>query len=447
MTTEVELLDSLAKELFPLLRSITGPGLEASIDIFRRHMPLEIEKVPSGTHVFDWKVPREWHLKSARLTGPNGETIADVHDSNLHIVSYSAPVDRKLSLDELQHHLHSLPNLPNAIPYVTSYYNESWGFCIADEVRRRLKSGTYHAFIESEFVDGGVPFAHCVLDGETTQEILLSSYLCHPSLGNNELSGPLALLGLFRRISAWSRRRYTYRFLINPETIGALCFLSRYAKHLHAKMVGGLVLTCLGGPTKSLSYKQSRRSDGLIDQVFSALKEHGGAHGPLIEIRPFDPTSGSDERQYCSPGFNLPVGQIARTVYGQYPGYHNSLDDLAFMDVESVCRSVDGIEEILKNVEIGGRFVNQKPFGEPQLGRRGLYPSINSSHTWVCSTDHLADNRTVLNRILTILNYTDGHHDMIEIAQICDCPLLHLAPAVEVLEENGLLKFMPSHTE
>jgi aminopeptidase-like protein len=433
-----QFLDRLFDELFPILRSITGPGLRQSLDVFARYMPLKIESVPSGTQVFDWQVPPEWRLKTAHLTGPNGELIADAAICNLHVLNYSAPVDAVLPLSELDGHLYSLPDLPDAIPYVTSYYKRNWGFCLKHSVRRTLPAGRYHAFIDSEFVDGGVPVADCTLPGESSAEVMLTSYLCHPSLANNELSGPLVLLGLYQRLKAWPRRRYTYRFVLNPETIGSLCYLHLNADHLKNHLAAGLVLTCLGGPNR-LTYKMSRRGDSIIDHLV-----HATAPRRSIRIRGFDPTGGSDERQYCSPGFDFPMGQMARAVYGEYDGYHNSLDDKEFMSIATLIESIDEIEDLLKTAEIAGVFVNLSPYGEPQLGRRGLYPTVNSAATWGSSSDDLTDTRTFLNRILHVLNYSDGRHTMLDIAARMGTDVEAFAPVVAKLEAAGLLKLAPS---
>lgn len=429
-----EMLDGLFDELNPILRSITGPGLERSLAILSRHMPLEVETVPSGTQVFDWEVPPEWHLTRAQLIAPDGRTIADTARNNLHIVHYSEPVDRMVLREELESHLHSLPDLPDAVPYVTSYYQRNWGFSIPHRVRERLSPGQYRVLIESRFLSGGVPFGQCVLPGESGQEIVITSYLCHPSLANNELSGPLVLAALYRAIGGWTRRRFTYRFVLHPETIGSLCYLHRYGEHLRAHMTAGLVLTCLGGPEQSLSYELSRTGNSLLDRTVLA---GAGANG--IRIREFDPTHGSDERQYCSPGFNLPVGQMARTIYGQYAGYHNSLDTKDFMGIDRLVDSAGRIERLLQTVEIAGYFHNLSPYGEPQLGKRGLYPNVNGASTWNDSSDCKMDGRTFLNRLLTVLNYSDGQHAMIDIAAKSGCPVEEYRPVIEKLEAAGLL--------
>jgi aminopeptidase-like protein len=429
-------IDALFDELFPICRSITGPGLRRSLAIFERYMPLEIEGVPSGSQVFDWTAPPEWRIRSARLTGPDGSVVADLEESSLSVINYSAPVDAWLTLAELREHLHALPSLPTAIPYVTSYYQRRWGFCLPYDRLRALPEGAYHARIDSEFVPGAVEFGQCVLPGESEAEIVLSSYLCHPSLANNELSGPLALLAVYDRLSRWPRRRFTYRFILNPETIGSLCYLSRYGDHLRQTMAGGLVLTCLGGPSEKLSYQLTRRGNTLLDRVMEDIASEGVI--PL-EIRAFDPTDGSDERQYCSPGFNLPMGQIARTVYGRYPEYHTSLDNKEFMDIAAVARSASSIEHILKRAEISWTYRNLAPYGEPQLGKRDLFPSLNSPDTRRHSSDHLSDERQFLKRSMMILNYSDGESSMIDIAARCGCAVGDLEPVLEKLEQVGLV--------
>lgn len=434
-STGTAFFSDLFDRLFPITRSITGPGLRQSLDIFGEYMPLCRDRVASGTAVFDWIVPQEWALKRATLTGPDGELIADSDRSNLQVVNYSVPVDVELDLDELQPHLHSIPDQPDLIPYVTSYYRDSWGFCLAHTARQALRPGRYRAVIQSRKYDGGVDFADCVLPGQTDREVMLSSYLCHPSLANNELSGPLVLLGLFDRISRWKRRRFSYRFVLAPETIGSLCYLSRHGERLKECLASGLVLTCLGGPAETLSYKASRRGTSTLDALVARL---GADEGYVV--RPFTPISGSDERQYCSPGFNLPMGQMGRTLYGDYGGYHTSGDDKAFMGIGSLVDAIDRIEALLRRHEYAGVFVNQAPYGEAQLGRRGLYPSVNSPTTWAASSDRVVDSRTLLNRILTVLSDCDGEHRMIDIAARLDCHLDDLMPVVDRLEAEGLLK-------
>lgn len=430
------LLVDLLDELFPMCRSITGPGLRASLGVIGRHLPLHHLHVASGTPVFDWEVPPEWRIRSGRLTAPDGSTVVDFATSNLHVVNYSTAVDVELDLDDLQPHLHSLPSLPDAVPYVTSYYRRDWGFCLPHRQREQMSPGRYRAFIDAEHdASGGVDLAECVLPGDSDREILISSYLCHPSLGNNELSGPLALVALYRRLARWPKRRFTYRFVLGPETIGSLCYLHLRSDVLRERVESGLVLTCLGGPEPVLKYKRSRRGDGLIDRTIGHLADRSGR----LEVRPFTPTSGSDERQYCSPGFNLPVGNIVRTGYGEYDGYHNSLDTAEFMDVDSVIESVDAIERVLTATELAGEFVNTKPFGEPQLGRYGLYPTQNSPDAAAASSDDVIDGRRQLSLLLEVLSHCDGESPLIDLAERLDMPVGDLAGTVGRLEDAGLL--------
>lgn len=435
-------LERVFDDLFPICRSITGPGLEKSLAYLGQFMPLSVTKIPSGTQVFDWVTPPEWHFTSAKLWGPDGQLICDAGKNNLHVVNYSEPVDTEISLEELQPFLHSLPALPDAIPYVTSYYNRTWGFCLSHKQRQALIPGHYRVKIESCFKeDGGVPFAQTLLQGDSEREILLSSYLCHPSLANNELSGPLVLLGLYRRLLKWPKRRFSYRFVLNPETIGSLCFLSEHYQHLKQHLEAGLILTCLGGPATKLRYKASKRADSLFDQYIKRL-----AARDAWEMIPFTPLGGSDERQYCAPGFNLPMGQVARTAYGSYQGYHTSLDDKQFMTIEAVVDSIDQLEKLLLDIEIAGKALNLRPFGEPQLGKRGLYPNMNSPLNRKTSSDSLLDGRQELNAILTILSDSDGKTTMIEIADKLNLPLSALQEVIEKLEAHQLVSFNSGRT-
>jgi aminopeptidase-like protein len=441
ITEEYKLLESLFDELWPICRSISGPGLEQSMKLFQRHMPLTIEKVASDTQVFDWTVPKEWHFKRARLIGPSGEVICDSNNNNLHVVNYSCSINKTVTLKELNEHLHSLPELPTAIPYVTSYYKNNWGFCISDETRQHLPEGNYKAEIDAQFIDGGIPFAHCLLPGESDREILLSSYLCHPSMANNELSGPLALLALYQRIKSWPKRRFSYRFLLNPETIGTLCFLYNHHKTLSKNLHAGAVLTCLGGPNKSLTYKSSRPANSIFDRVAKQCPlGHIKTELP-IKPTPFTAMFGSDERQYGSPGFNFPMGQFNRTRYGEYEGYHNSLDTKSFMSMDSLITSINSIEQFLEYAEICGKPINLSPYGEPQLGKRGLYPSINSNGTKNKSSDTDEDSRANLHRILAILNMADGENDLFDMAEHSYCNVNNLRPLIENLEKNNLISF------
>lgn len=443
-TTETELLSDLFEELFPICRSITGPGLRRSLEILGRVIPLTVEGVPSGTEVFDWTVPAEWHVRDARLTGPDGETYADFEETNLAVVNYSEPVDRRLSLEELDSHLHSTPTLPEATPYVTSYYERTWGFCLPHVRRESMPEGEYHANVDSEFVDGELNYGHATLPGETDREVLLSSYFCHPSMANNELSGPLVMALLYRRLAAWDERRYTYRFVLCPETIGSLSYLHEYGDHLREHLDAGLVLTCLGGPEETLSYKASRRGDTLFDRLMAYRAEQAPGD---IRLRSFAEIFGSDERQYCSPGFDLPVGQFARTVYGRYDEYHTSADDREFMGIEPLIESADYVEAVLAEFERAGRYRNLNPCGEPMLSKRDLYPDVSSNTGGEYGTGDLdlgfgedLTEETLLKRVLAVLQYSDGDHALLDVARKRDCSVADLVPVADLLRDHDLLE-------
>ncbi|MGL5947741.1 MAG: DUF4910 domain-containing protein [Aeromonas sp.] len=431
--------ESLFDRLFPICRSITGDGLRESLQIFAAEMPLTMHSVASGSTVFDWTVPNEWHISRAKLTLPTGKVIADITQNNLHVVNYSVPIDAYFSLGELRPYLHSLPHLPQFIPYVTSYYQPNWGFCLAHEQLTALPEGIYHAQIDSEFRQGEVNFASCLVKGEMPQEVLLSSYLCHPSMANNELSGPLVLLGLYHRIARWKHRRFSYRFALMPETIGSLCYLSQYGEHLKQHCIGGLVLTCLGGSAEKISIKLARDNDCQINKLARRL----AAEQPEYwHIREFTPCNGSDERQYCSPGFNLPIAQAARTVYGAFPEYHSSGDTKEFMGIDKLMAAIDQLEMLLQQHEQAGVFMRTNPYGEPQLGKRGLYRNLNAPRTWGHSSDHVADGVQQRMAMQWLLNLADGEHDLIDMANRAHMPLALFTAVAELLVEAELIYYI-----
>jgi aminopeptidase-like protein len=432
-------ISALYDELFPIARSITGSGYRKSLAILRRYIPLETGQASSGQKVFDWTVPPEWNIRDAYLVKPDGSKFAELQKNNLHVVNYSIPVDLELSFDELDKQLHSIPKHPNWIPYVTSYYARNWGFCIADSDRTSLpRNGKYRAYIDSDLFDGSVDYGYYFLRSDQDEDapiVLLSSYLCHPSMANNELSGPIVLCALYDRIRQWTKRKFTYLFVINPETIGSICFLHRFGDLLKEKMHAGLVLTCLGGPADKLSYKLSRNTNGPLDRIVRSLSSEG-----KLRLRNFDPSEGSDERQYCSPGFNLPVGQIARTVYGEFPEYHTSADDKSFVRLDKFPATIQEIEALLKLNEHNRVLVRKEPHCEIQLGKRGLYPSVNSPLHWGRSTDTIFDHKQQLKAISYLLSYSDGYHDLVDIAQISGLPLEYLSALLYVLESNDLYR-------
>ncbi|MBW7456216.1 DUF4910 domain-containing protein [Paenibacillus sepulcri] len=429
-------INLLFDELFPLCRSITGQGLRDTLTLLSEKLPLEVFGIPTGTQVFDWVIPEEWVIRDAWLKGPNGEIIANFRTNNLHILNYSTPVNEVMPLAKLKEHLYTIPGLPDAIPYVTSYYTRRWGFCLSHKQLEQLEDGDYLAYIDSEMINGELNYAHAFLPGESKREILISTYICHPSMANNELSGPLAAAFLYNRIANWPNRRYTYRFVFVPETIGSIAYLHRFGKQMKERTHAGLVLTCLGGQ-KKLSYKLSRSGKNPLDRIWQQMIAHGQYEGGT---RPFTPEFGSDERQYCSPGFNLPVGQMARTVYGDYPGYHNSLDTKESMTIEAIQQSIDELESLLQMNEAEGCYINQFPYGEVKLDKHDLYPDMNAPATRFLSSNEIVDSRTQLNRILMLLNYSDGKHTLLDIAERSKCNIDGLMPYVQKLVEKGLLE-------
>jgi aminopeptidase-like protein len=442
--SELSRIDSRFDELWSILRSITGPGFRQSIEVLQKDVPLSLRSVPSGTDVFDWEIPPEWRIRDARLTGPDGEVYADFNELNLAVVSYSAPVDEILTLEELRPHLYTDPDNPDATPYVTSYYERNWGFCLPYETYESLPEGEYHAYIDSEFRQGELTYGHTTLQGESDREILLSTYLCHPMLANNELSGPLVLTSLYKRLSNWDRRKFTYRFVVVPETIGSLTYLWEHGCDLRNNLVGGLVLTCLGGPADHLSYKRTRRENSLLDQVVAHMAEYSDQE---FRFRRYD-QRGSDERQYNAPGFDLPVGQFARTVYGEYPAYHNSNDTKEFMTIESLVESAASIERVLHNIEYGGYYRNLEPYGEPMMSKRALYPTVNSPERRATENNTDEETTTAYERggeefvqdMMRVLSYSDGDHPVVWIANRYGIPVERLSVAIEQLCAASLLE-------
>ena len=418
------LIEEYFDRLWPLGRSITGPAYRTSLDILSEIMPTDRLRFETGLTVFDWTVPKEWHARSAFFVGPDGATHADFSTNNLHLVSYSVPFSGELTLDQLRPHLYSLPANPDAIPYVTSYYAENWGFCLSHNELLRLPEGTYRVVIDSDLYDGHVEVGEAVLPGETDREVLFSSYLCHPSLANDQLSGPLVLAFLYDRLKAMPARRHTYRFAIWPETIGSLCYLSQRGEYLRDHLVAGFQLACLGD-RGAFTYKLSRRADTLADRVARVVMRDQGAH----TIVGFDPSNGSDERQLCSPGFNLPFGGLMRTIYGGFPQYHTSLDNKAYISADALAGSVEMALAIVDGLEHNERWRNTVQRGEPQLGRRGLYPNISSSP--ILKEDVQA--------AMWLLNFADERHDLLEIAERSKQTFAALRRAADALSAAGLL--------
>lgn len=413
--------------LWPLLRSLTGDGVRETHGILSELVPLRSIEIPTGTQVFDWTVPSEWRVRDAYVIDPSGERILDVWKHNLHLLGYSAPFRGTITLAELEHHLHSDPSNPEAIPYRTSYYQERWGFCISHNERQRLRDGDYEVVIDTELFEGSMTLSEAVLEGSSEDEILISTYTCHPSMANNELSGPLVAAGLYRALSGMDGRRYTYRFYFGPETIGAIAYLSFRGEHLRQHLRAGFVLTCIGddGP---FTYKRSRQRSSLADRAATYVL----SNDPLGEgstALDFFPT-GSDERQYCSPGFDLPVGSITRTMYGRYPEYHTSLDDRDFVSFEAISESIELCTKVCIALEMNQTYRSLCVHGEPQLGRRGLYDTLGAS----------TDQSQRIEALMWLLNLADGDHDLLSVAERSGQSLDSLSSLADRCVEAGLLE-------
>ena len=419
-----EFAHELAQRLWPIPRSITGNGVRETLGIIREYLPnLTINEVPSGTAVFDWQVPDEWNVTGARLIGPDGDTIVDWQDSNLHIVGYSIPVDTELSLEDLQAHLHSLPDQPDAIPYVTSYYNRTWGFCLTHEQREQLKPGNYRAVIETTLAPGSLTYGELLIPGESEDEIFISTYICHPSLANNELSGPVVSTALALGILNQADRHYTYRFAFVPETIGALTYSALKRDELRRNVVAAFNLTCIGDD-RAFTYLASRTGDLRLDRIAKRhLRTKANPVSYTYRAR------GSDERHYGAPGMDLPVISLMRSRYSDYPEYHTSHDDLVNVVTPTGLQGgIDYVRECLDSLE-GQKVFFATQIGEPQLGRRGLY--------------HQIMGKTVADEIMLrtdILAYADGQHDLADMSEMFAVPEEALRIMIEELKEHDLLR-------
>jgi len=409
-------------ELYPIGRSITGNGVRETLGRLERLLPLEMREVPTGTPVLDWTVPKEWNLRDAWIENSRGERIVDLRHSNLHVVGYSRPVRVRLGLAELKEHLFSEPEHPDWIPYRTTYYDDGWGFCLSHRQLESLPEGLYDVCIDAALEPGSLTYGECVLPGATADEILLSAHVCHPALCNDNLSGVVVAAFLGRALAA-RRRRYTYRLLFIPGTIGSITWLALNESEV-ARIRHGLVLTCLGDAGRP-TYKRSRRGNTEIDQAAChVLGSRPGGH----EVLDFTPW-GYDERQFCSPGFNLPVGCLMRTPHGRFPQYHTSADDLDFVRPEALEDSLEICTAILDVLEHNRRYLNQSPKGEPQLGRRGLYPPTGGRGQ---GKDELA--------LLWVLNLSDGHHTLLDIAERSQLSMEAVRRAADALVSRDLLR-------
>jgi aminopeptidase-like protein len=413
----------LIAELYPICRSITGPGLRQTLGILRKSMPLTIHEVPSGTPVLDWMVPQEWTIRGAYISRLDGTRVVDFAAHNLHILQYSRAIDRIVPIEELKEHLHTLPDTPDWIPYRTSYYRDTWGFCLTQRQLDSMTDPAYRVVIDASHEDGSLSYGELLIPGESTAEVLISCHSCHPSLANDNLAG-IAVATMLARHLARTPRRLTWRFVFIPGTIGSLTWLARN-EAVVPRIRHGLVLSCLGD-AGAVTYKQSRRGDAAIDRIVAHVLRHSGdAH----RITPFIPY-GYDERQYCSPGFNLPLGCFMRTPNGAYPEYHTSADDLALMRPASLEDSLAKLKQVAAIIEGDALYRSRNPKGEPQLGRRGLYRTMgglsNAGH------DEMA--------LLWMLNLADGEHTLLDMAERSELPFSQIRSAADALLAADLLE-------
>jgi aminopeptidase-like protein len=415
-------MHELISELYPICRSITGDGVRETLRLIGKHILLETHQVPSGTPVFDWTVPKEWNIRDAYVKNSRGERVIDFRKSNLHVVNYSAPIHRRMSLDELRPHLFTLPGQPDRIPYRTSYYNETWGFCLTHNQAAELRDGEYEVCIDSSLEPGFLTYGEYALPGNSSDEILISCHVCHPSLANDNLSG-ISLAVFLAKFLAGAERKYSYRFLFIPGTIGSITWLSlNEAKTSRIKH--GLVLASVGAGDR-FTYKKSRRGNAGIDAAVLHILRHSGKSYDTFDFSPY----GYDERQFCSPGFDLPVGCLMRTPNGSFPEYHTSADNLDFVQPSVLGESFSLGTALISLLENNGTYVNQNPKCEPQLGKRGLYRKMGGVE---CGVDELA--------LLWVLNLSDGSHSLLDIAERSGYPFNAIQQAAGLLLEHDLLK-------
>lgn len=416
-------MHQLMAELYPICRSITGNGVRETLKILQRYIPLTIHEVPTGTEVFDWTVPKEWNITDAYIKNARGERVVDFQQSNLHVVNYSVPVHQTMPLAELKSRLYTLPEYPDWIPYRTSYYKENWGFCLSHNQLLALNDGEYEVCIDSSLEPGSLTYGEYYIPGETQDEILISCHTCHPSLCNDNLSGISVAVFLAKQLTELPRR-YSYRFLFIPGTIGSITWLClNEAKTANIKH--GLVLTLLGDPGK-FTYKQSRRTTAEIDRVAEYVLKTSGQDYEIADFFPY----GYDERQYCSPGFNLPVGCFMRSPHATFPEYHTSGDNLEFVKPGQVADSFEQCSAMLQILENNRFYLNQNPKCEPRLGKRGLYRAVAGQ----------ADKQINEMALLWVLNLSDGQHSLLDIAERSGLSFETICQAVNALLETDLLQ-------
>jgi len=418
-----ESMYSLIRALYPICRSITGNGVRETLRQIGQLVPLELHEVPTGTPVFDWTVPKEWNIRDAYVKNSAGRKVIDFAKSSLHVLNYSVPVNRRIPLSELREHLYTLPGQPDWIPYKTSYYQERWGFCLAQKQLDELEEGEYEVVIDSSLESGNLTYGECLVPGSSAEEVLISCHVCHPSICNDNLSG-VALVTHLARILRGRSLRYSYRFIFIPGTIGAITWLALNEGAL-GRIKHGLVVANVGDPGK-LHYKKSRRGDAEIDRAAVHVLKQSGNPYEVLEFSPY----GYDERQFCSPGIDLPMGSLTRTPWGRYPEYHTSADDLSLVRPQFLEDSLAAYLSVVAVLENNGRYENQNPKCEPQLGRRGLYRQMGGN----------TESKEAELAMLWVLNFSDGEHTLLDIAEKSGQRFESIAEAAGHLCAHGLLK-------
>lgn len=417
-------MHNLCIELFPVCRSITGDGvrktLQMLVEVYGNE--INIHEVPTGTKVFDWTVPKEWNIKEAYIENSKGQRVIDFKNNNLHVVGYSLPVDKFVDLQELKSVVYTQPDQPDAIPYVTSYYKECYGFCMSQNQLDKLPEDTYHIVIDSELKEGSLTYGEIIIPGDTEEEVFLSTYICHPSMANNELSGPVVATFLAKWLNSLVKRRYTYRIIFIPETIGAITYLSKNLQYLKEHVIAGFNLSCVGD-NRTFSYVESRYGKTLADK---AAKNVLNFYYPDYKTYSFL-KRGSDERQYNAPGVDLPVCAICRSKYGEYPEYHTSKDDLELISSEGLLGAYEVYQQCIFALENNYSY-KINVLCEPQLGKRGLYPTTSQKGTY-----------DAVKAMIDFIAYADGSNDLIDISNIIGVPVQDLLIVVEKLKQEGLL--------
>lgn len=416
---------SLCVELFPICRSITGNGVRKTLSILNSVIGGEmvVREVPSGTQVFDWSVPKEWNIRNAWIKDSKGNKILDFKDNNLHVVGYSLPVNKKVNLEELKTIIYTQPEQPDAIPYVTSYYKERYGFCMTQNRKNNLKEDNYHIFIDSELKDGSLTYGEIIIPGDSNKEVFLSTYVCHPSMANNELSGPAVAIYLAKWLKSLPIRRYTYRIIFIPETIGSITYLSQNLEHLKKRVIAGFNISCVGD-NRTFSYVASRYGNTLADKVAkNVLRFYYPEYKEYSFLK-----RGSDERQYNAPGVDLPVCAICRSKYGEYPEYHTSKDNLDFISPEGLAGAFEVYKQCITVLENNYKY-KINVLCEPQLGKRGLYPTISQKGSY-----------DAIKAMTDFIAYADGNNDLIDISNIIGVSVKNLTSIIEKLKINELIE-------